>query len=124
MNESGIVVREFTSLHKEPFLVVIDDINLPLGRIRLRKKGSDGGHRGLRSIIEELGHHVFPRLRIGIGRTQDDPADHVLSRFTRKERKILKEILNRGIEGFRIFIRNSITDAQNYINALDLTEGK
>jgi PTH1 family peptidyl-tRNA hydrolase len=124
MNESGSAVQHLLSRWKTSFMVVIDDINLPLGRIRLREKGSDGGHRGLRSIIETLGHDAFPRLRIGIGRTQEDPADHVLSRFSRGERKIVHAIVARGIEGFHILLRTTIADAQNYINSLDLSESE
>lgn len=121
MNESGRAVHRITTAYNEPFLVVVDDINLALGRIRLRVKGSDGGHRGLKSIIEEIGQNNFPRLRIGIGRSQHDPVDHVLGRFKREEKKLLSTILDHGIKGLYIMIRKGISDAQNYINSIDLT---
>ena len=111
MNESGAAVGAIVRKHRlEPgdILVVYDDIDLPLGRLRIRMRGSSGGHKGMNSIIHSLGSSDFPRIRIGIGR-QGDAIDHVLSRFNRRERETidpalesaadaLDEILNEGIE--------------------------
>jgi len=124
MNTSGVAVRKISSYYNRPFLVVIDDINLPLGRIRLRERGSDGGHRGLRSIIEELDHSDFPRLRVGIGRSHEDPVDHVLKRFKRQEKKVLNKVFDEGISGLFILIKEGMADAQNKINSVDLTENE
>jgi len=86
MNRSGCAAEELIErlgLPAEQMLVVVDDFNLPLGALRLRPSGSDGGHNGLASLIEELGTTDFPRLRLGIGPApdEDDTADYVLSRF-------------------------------------------
>ena len=122
MNESGIAVQEVLSRQPDDFLVVIDDINLPLGRLRLRVKGSDGGHRGLRSIIEELGDSDFPRLRIGVGRSGEDPVDHVLSRFKRREKGVFNKILDHSIQGLQILARKGFAAAQNHMNSIDLSD--
>lgn len=90
MNRSGAAIEallqreELTPAH---MLVIVDDVNLPLGRLRFRRDGSDGGHNGLASIIETLESENFPRLRLGIGTPPDtvDRADYVLSRFEREE---------------------------------------
>ncbi len=122
MNRSGVVVSHIINNCPDEFLVVLDDINLPLGRMRLRAKGSDGGHLGLRSIIEALNTEDFPRLRIGIA-TQDvvekrvDPADFVLSPFSKTERKIVERVIEKGIEGIGIYLTQGIEKAQNFINS-------
>ena len=95
MNNSGIAVREAANFYKiapENIIVISDDITLPVGRMRLRKNGSAGGHNGLKSIIAEIGSDAFPRLRMGIGEKPHpdyDLADWVLSEFTKDEQKDL-----------------------------------
>jgi PTH1 family peptidyl-tRNA hydrolase len=90
MNNSGLSVRSILSYYKilpEELLVLSDDFSIPLGTIRLRKSGSDGGHNGLSSIIQHIGTSEFPRLRLGVGPVPPfiDPADFVLSKFDRSE---------------------------------------
>lgn len=90
MNNSGLSVRSILSYYKilpEEILVLSDDFSIPLGTIRLRKSGSDGGHNGLSSIIQHMGTSDFPRLRLGIGPVPPfmDPADFVLSKFDKSE---------------------------------------
>lgn len=90
MNRSGAAIEALLQreeLTPEQMLVIVDDVNLPLGRLRFRHDGSDGGHNGLASIIETLQTEIFPRLRLGIGAPPDtvDRADFVLSRFEREE---------------------------------------
>ena len=121
MNQSGIAITSIIHNRKEPYLVVVDDINLPLGKMRLRSKGSDGGHLGLRSIAEHLETMHFPRLRIGIGRSDTDVASYVLDAFSRQEKRLLNIIIDEGIKGIRIMIKNDFVKAQNHINAVDLT---
>jgi peptidyl-tRNA hydrolase, PTH1 family len=92
MNNSGVSVRELLSYYKilpGEMIVVSDDFSLPLGAVRLRKSGSDGGHNGLSSIIQHTGTSDFPRLRLGIGPVPPfmDPADFVLSRFDKAEKE-------------------------------------
>lgn len=121
MNDSGLAISRFVEDSQHTILVVVDDINLPLGRIRLREKGSDGGHLGLRSIIDELKSSDFPRLRIGIGLSDKSVTYHVLSRFTRPEKKILWQVIDNGIIGIEILFRKGFLKAQDHINSIDLT---
>lgn len=88
MNNSGIAVRAFVDFYKlnsEDILVISDDLDLDLGKFRLRRNGSSGGHNGLKSIISHLGIDDFKRLRIGISNDKDDVINYVLSKFSKKE---------------------------------------
>ena len=88
MNNSGIAVRDFIDFYKlnsEDILVISDDLDLDLGKFRLRRNGSSGGHNGLKSIISHLGTDNFKRLRIGISNDKDDVINYVLSKFSKKE---------------------------------------
>jgi PTH1 family peptidyl-tRNA hydrolase len=118
MNDSGVAVRYISKKLKDEILVIVDDINLPLGKMRMRKRGSDGGHLGLCSIIEQLETQNFFRLRIGIGRPQMDAASYVLSRFEKKERKILNLSIEQAIEGIEILVKDGFERAQNFINSI------
>ncbi len=120
MNQSGYAVSAILQATKEDFLIVVDDIDLPLGRIRLRSKGSDGGHLGLRSIINSLGSSNFPRLRIGIGAPVNDAACYVLDKFSRREKLLLMSTIRQGIRGIRILVTKGFQSAQNFINGIDL----
>lgn len=88
MNNSGIAVRDFLDFYKldvQDVLVISDDLDLDLGKFRLRRNGSSGGHNGLKSIISHLGTDGFKRLRIGISNDKDDVINYVLSKFSKKE---------------------------------------
>lgn len=122
MNLSGIAVSKILQERTEVFLVVVDDVNLPLGRARLRSRGSDGGHLGLRSIIDELSTENFWRLRIGIGQPHGDYARYVLNSFKRDEKKILHAVIEEAIKGVVLFLRNNFTNAQNYINSININD--
>jgi peptidyl-tRNA hydrolase, PTH1 family len=97
MNRSGdsvLEVNQLIGLKPEEILVVVDDMQIPYGEVRIRAKGSSGGHNGLKSIIEALGTEDFPRMRIGIGFKEGvDPADYVLDVWTEDEKEILDRIL-------------------------------
>lgn len=121
MNQSGMVVANALCEKTEEFLIVVDDINLPLGKIRIRRRGSDGGHLGLRSIIHALENSDFPRLRLGIGRSHEEVTTYVLSPFTSKEKKIINAVVEQGIRGIEIFVKRGFEPAQNYINTVDLS---
>ncbi len=120
MNESGRALSKWLDSHQgeSKILVVYDEMDLNVGRIRLRYSGSDGGHRGIRSIIERLGTQNVPRLRIGIGRPVSETVDFVLSRFTPDERKILNDVLLDVPAVLEIFAREDEAMALNWINAL------
>ena len=102
----------------ECLLVVYDDVNLPFGQLRLRAKGSDGGHKGMASIIAHLGSDQFPRLRIGIGSEfrQGQIVGHVLSKFNRNEKKELHNILAQAVEAIDTFNSDGIEIAMNKFN--------
>jgi peptidyl-tRNA hydrolase, PTH1 family len=109
MNLSGLAVLDFMNQYLpsiDEVLVIVDDINLPLGQIRLRKSGSDGGHNGIKSIIYHLQSDSFPRLRFGIGNQfgKGEMADFVLSRFSDEEITSIKKSLDFSVELIEEFI--------------------
>lgn len=123
MNESGEAVRRLTAHFKIDFksdlLVIVDDAALPLGRLRLRARGSDGGHRGLRSIESALGTQSYARLRVGIAPAQpvEEPLEkYVLRPFRVEEERKLKEILRQGIESCRLWLVGPLERAMDQTN--------
>lgn len=120
MNNSGIAVLELYedfSLSLENILIVLDDINMPFGKLRLRSKGSDGGHNGLHSIIYHLDSEDIPRLRIGIGNPENnETSDWVLSKFSEEEEKKIPEILEKAKEAVYIWNNESVDTAMSKIN--------
>lgn len=121
MNNSGLAAKHFLEKNDIIFqdtLVVCDDIHLDLGEIRLRAKGSDGGHNGLRSIIYELESNDFPRLRIGIGKEFDESAqsDFVLSRFTEAESNIIDDSIDLASKICNEFILGGLKAAKDFFS--------
>jgi peptidyl-tRNA hydrolase, PTH1 family len=102
-------------------LVVADDIDLPLGRIRLRRSGSAGGHNGLRDIIATFGTNEFDRLRVGIGRA-GQTVDHVLSTFKPDERELADEMVQVGADAVEHWLTHGIDETMNAFNGLDLDD--
>jgi len=122
MNNSGMAVRHATDyfdIEVARLLIVFDDYQLPLGKLRLRPGGSDGGHNGMASVIQHLGTPDVPRLRLGIGAefAKGETADYVLAAFSRAEDKLLPEIYDRAVEAVRCFIRDGMPQAMNRFNA-------
>ena len=124
MNRSGgpveSAVRELSLTDRARDLIVVyDDLDLPTGRLRLRKKGGHGGHNGLRDVIARLGTRDFPRLRFGVGRPPPgvDPVDHVLSPFGEQERAEVDEGLAEAVEALRAFLADGMDAAMNRFNA-------
>lgn len=121
MNESGRAVAALARFYQVPperMLVVYDDLDLPLGTVRLRPEGGSGGHKGMRSIIEYLGSQNFPRLRIGIGRPpgQMDPAAYVLQDFSAEEQPLVEEALERAVAAIETWLREGIVMAMSRHN--------
>ncbi|MDY7080391.1 MAG: aminoacyl-tRNA hydrolase [Chloroflexota bacterium] len=121
MNESGRAVVPLARFYKVPserLLVVYDDLDLPLGVVRLRPEGGSGGHKGMRSIIEHLGDRDFPRLRIGIGRPPGrmDPAAYVLRDFSADEEALLEETLERAVAAIAVWLTEGVEAAMNRYN--------
>ncbi len=120
MNASGEAVAPLVNWYRLPtshLLVIYDDLDLPLGKIRLRPRGSSGGHKGMDSIIQRLGTRDFPRLRIGIGRPErGEPYQYVLSDFTPEQRAIMEETYKRAVAAVECFLREGIEEAMNRFN--------
>jgi peptidyl-tRNA hydrolase, PTH1 family len=120
VNRSGTAFKSSMAAFCLPLgscLVVVDDYNLPLGTMRFRPQGSDGGHNGLKSIIEAAGTE-FPRLRIGIGPLPQgvSPVDFVLGTFTREDEKVLSVVLDRVVDGIAVFLNEGIERAMTSFN--------
>ena len=126
MNLSGDAVRKAADFYKVPperIIVLFDDISLAPGRLRIRKTGSAGGHNGIKSIIAHLGSDEFPRIRIGIGRSEDpetDLAEHVLGEFTKEEQKHIFEILGYVAQGVELIVTQGVQQAQSKLNGICL----
>jgi PTH1 family peptidyl-tRNA hydrolase len=114
MNRSGEVVpalARWAGVGADQVLVVVDDLDLPLAKLRLRPHGGSGGHNGLKSIIETLGTDRFPRLRVGIGRPTTDAARHVLARFDDPEREAIERALAQAGEALFDWLRDGDIEA-------------
>jgi PTH1 family peptidyl-tRNA hydrolase len=120
MNLSGQAVSEIARYFRVELpdvLVVADDVSLPLGRLRARPRGSDGGHKGFRSIIGQLGSE-FARLRVGVGRgdPRRDLSDHVLAGFDADERPVIDAAIGRGADAVELFVADGIEAVMNRFN--------
>ena len=125
MNLSGDPLWEIIRFYKgrvEDFIIVHDDLDLPLGRMRFKDGGGSGGHRGLKSITERLGSEEYDRLKIGIGRPPTPtPAEaYVLQAFSDEEKGVLDRILAKGAEGLKVWMNEGCVPAMNAFNATDL----
>ena len=119
VNGSGQSVAPIVSEFDIPLTelcIVYDDLNLDLGVLRIRRAGSDGGHKGLKSIIYHLSSQDFPRLRIGIGKPADDGISHVLGKFTEEERMVIDESIEKAVDALEILITDGIEVAMNKFN--------
>ena len=122
MNLSGETVGVLMSFYRVPLsqmLVVADDADLPLGEIRLRGKGSSGGHHGLESIEQHVGSREFARLKVGIGRTVDGQREitgHVLGKFSAPENKLLEKVLHRSALQAECWVNEGLEKAMNRFN--------
>lgn len=122
MNNSGQAVVEAMNFYKIPaenVIVIFDDISLDVGKMRIRSKGSDGGQKGMRSIINLSGSQAFPRIKIGIGAKPNpdwDLADWVLSKFTDKEMKDLEKMFENAYKAVELIIDGKMDRAMNLFN--------
>lgn len=122
MNLSGESLGGLVDYYKvdeeSKFLVVYDDISLDVGQLRIRKKGSAGGHNGMKNIISHLGTEVFPRIKVGVGEKPKkyDLADYVLSRFSKEERAIMEEGYQKAVEAVEMILRGEMDEAMNKFN--------
>ncbi len=120
MNSSGDAVGKLFAFYKiapHDLLVIYDDLDLPLGKMRLRSRGSSGGHHGMESIIARVGTSDFPRLRVGIGRPNPDAdIDHVLGSFDADERAVMDDTVARAVDAIDVWLEQGITMAMNKFN--------
>lgn len=123
MNLSGDCIAPAVKYHNasaaDDLLVVSDDIDLPVGRIRIRKGGSAGGHNGLKSVIERTGTQAFARLRVGVGRDSRNRANvvgHVLGKFSPEDRKVMDEVVEQAVIAIETIELNSLEIAMNRYN--------
>ena len=122
MNLSGESLRELVNYYKideeHELLVIYDDISLDVGQLRIRKKGSAGGHNGIKNIIANLGTDVFPRIKIGVGEKPKkyDLADYVLGRFSAEDRKLVEEAFANAADAVRLMVQGKTDEAMNLYN--------
>jgi len=122
MNNSGEAIRDAMQFYKVPIqnvLVVFDDISLDVGKMRIRRKGTDGGHNGIKNIIYLTGSDDFPRIKIGVGQKPHPDfnlADWVLSSFSRDDLKLLDEVFDKTCDAVRLIIEGRISEAMNKYN--------
>lgn len=121
MNLSGQAIRACVDWYKIPpesVLVIYDDMDLPLGKIRLRLSGSAGGHNGMKSAIAHLGTQDFPRLRIGIGKTkaEQDTVAHVLGKFSSAENQVLSDVLQLVTQSVEVSLKQGVEKAMSLFN--------
>lgn len=121
MNLSGESVRELMDYYKvnaQEIIIIYDDISLDVGKLRIRKKGSAGGHNGIKSIISHIGTQEFMRIRIGVGDKPRgfDLADYVLGRFPGEEQETVREALGKASKACEVIVTNGIEEAMNQFN--------
>ena len=123
MNNSGESIREAASFYKIPpenILVIFDDISLPVGKMRIRRKGSDGGHNGIKSIIYHLKSDEFPRIKLGVGEKPNpdyDLADWVLSSFSQEDIRIMREVVKDAVSAAEMIIAGDTDRAMSKYNS-------
>ena len=126
MNRSGyplFAVAQFYKIEPQQILIVLDDLALPLGRLRLRARGGSGGHNGLESIIVQFGTEEIPRLRVGIGQApREGYVDYVLSRFFDEEKPLVRSTIGRAVDAVKCAIDNGLVSAMNTFNQTETEE--
>jgi PTH1 family peptidyl-tRNA hydrolase len=126
MNRSGyplFAVAHFYKIEPQQILIVLDDLALPLGRLRLRERGGSGGHNGLESIIVQFGTEEIPRLRVGIGQApREGYVDYVLSRFFDEEKPLVRSTIGRAVDALKCAIDNGLVSAMNTFNKTETEE--
>jgi PTH1 family peptidyl-tRNA hydrolase len=126
MNQSGKSVRacvDYYDLESRDVLVIFDDVDLPVGRIKVARNGGAGGHKGVLSIIHHLGSTEFPRIRVGIGRPRcgESVEDYVLAPFYSGEKEIMERVVQVAVQACELFVSEGIESAMNQINCQNLT---
>lgn len=119
MNLSGESIKEIINFYKidiKDIIVIYDDISLDVGKLRIREKGSAGGHNGIKSIIANLGTDIFSRIKVGVGQPKVDLVNHVLGKFSNDEKEVLSESLDVVVKAVNEALINDVTTAMNKFN--------
>ena len=124
MNLSGEAVRALVDYYKiDPeteLLVIFDDISLAPGNIRIRKKGSAGGHNGIKSIIQNLGGDKFPRVKVGVGQPKDNLVNHVLGKFSKEDREHIEKVIPVVSDAIVEIVKNDAKESMNKFNGVNI----
>ncbi|ADK17183.1 MULTISPECIES: aminoacyl-tRNA hydrolase [Clostridium] len=119
--ESVIEAANFFKIKSSNIIIIYDDIDLEIGRIRIRKHGSAGGHNGIKSVIANLGTDVFPRIKVGIGQPKGDLVSHVLGKFDINERNDIEKVLETSADVLECLINCGVEEAMNKFNGLKIS---
>ncbi|MPQ42174.1 aminoacyl-tRNA hydrolase [Clostridium tarantellae] len=123
MNLSGESIKaiiDFYKLEEDEIIVIYDDISLPVGKIRIREKGSAGGHNGIKSIIQHLGNDKFPRIKVGVGQPTHDLISHVLGKFSKEEIEVLRKVIPVCSDSISESLKKSVKDSMNKFNGFTI----
>ncbi|MDH2475302.1 aminoacyl-tRNA hydrolase [Clostridium perfringens] len=123
MNLSGESIRELANFYKledDEIIVVYDDISLDIGRLRIREKGSAGGHNGIKSIIQNLGGDKFPRVKVGVGQPKDNLVNHVLGKFSKEDREHIEKVIPAVSDAIVEIVKNDAKESMNKFNGVNI----
>ena len=123
MNLSGESIRELANFYKledDEIIVVYDDISLDIGRLRIREKGSAGGHNGIKSIIQNLGGDKFPRVKVGVGQPKDNLVNHVLGKFSKEDREHIEKVIPVVSDAIVENVKNDAKESMNKFNGVNI----
>lgn len=123
MNLSGESIRELANFYKledDEIIVVYDDISLDIGRLRIREKGSAGGHNGIKSIIQNLGGDKFPRVKVGVGQPKDNLVNHVLGKFSKEDREHIEKVIPVVSDAIVEIVKNDAKESMNKFNGANI----
>lgn len=123
MNLSGESIRELANFYKledDEIIVVYDDISLDIGRLRIREKGSAGGHNGIKSIIQNLGGDKFPRVKVGVGQPKDNLVNHVLGKFSKEDREHIEKVIPVVSDAIVEIVKNDAKESTNKFNGVNI----
>ena len=123
MNLSGESIRELANFYKledDEIIVVYDDISLDIGILRIREKGSAGGHNGIKSIIQNLGGDKFPRVKVGVGQPKDNLVNHVLGKFSKEDREHIEKVIPVVSDAIVEIVKNDAKESMNKFNGVNI----
>lgn len=123
MNLSGESIRELANFYKlenDEIIVVYDDISLDIGKLRIREKGSAGGHNGIKSIIQNLGGDKFPRVKVGVGQHKDNLVNHVLGKFSKEDREHVEKVIPVVSDAITEIVKNDAKESMNKFNGVKI----